>query len=450
MFNKILIANRGEIALRVLCACKDLGVKTVAVYSEADRDALHVRFADEAVCIGPPPAAQSYLDVPQVISAAEVTDADAIHPGYGFLAENAHFAEVCKESGVTFIGPTAEMIRLMGDKERARQQAKAAGLPTVPGSDGLLSSEEDARKAARELGYPVLIKATAGGGGKGMRVVESEKDLARHLAGAQNEALQNFGNADVYMEKFIARPRHIEFQVMGDNHGNVVHLGERECSIQRRHQKLVEESPSPAVTQTMRDEMGEKIIRAMRAIGYRNAGTIEFLLDDGEFYFIEMNTRIQVEHPVTEMVTGLDLVKMQILVAAGERLNSLVSPRQEFRGHAIECRVVAEDPETMIPSAGKITAFHPANGPGVRVDTAVYTEAVISPYYDSLIAKLITHGHDRSEARARMARSLEMFAVEGVKTSIPLHRKILADPDFQAGNFDTHFMERFVPASVAR
>ena len=450
MFNKILIANRGEIALRVLCACKDLGVKTVAVYSEADRDALHVRFADEAVCIGPPPAAQSYLDVPQVISAAEVTDADAIHPGYGFLAENAHFAEVCRESGVTFIGPTAEMIRLMGDKERARQQAKAAGLATVPGSDGLLASEEDARKAAREIGYPVLIKATAGGGGKGMRVVESEKDLARHLAGAQNEALQNFGNADVYMEKFIARPRHIEFQVMGDNHGNVVHLGERECSIQRRHQKLVEESPSPAVTQTMRDEMGEKIIRAMRAIGYRNAGTIEFLLDDGEFYFIEMNTRIQVEHPVTEMVTGLDLVKMQILVAAGERLDSLVSPRQEFRGHAIECRVVAEDPETMIPSAGKITAFHPANGPGVRVDTAVYAEAVIPPYYDSLIAKLITHGHDRSEARARMARALEMFAVEGIKTSIPLHRKILADPDFQAGNFDTHFMERFVPASVAR
>ena len=450
MFNKILIANRGEIALRVICACKDLGIKTVAVYSEADRDALHVRFADEAVCIGPPPSAQSYLNIPQVISAAEVTGADAVHPGYGFLAENAHFAEVCANSNITFIGPSPEMIRMMGEKDRARREAKAAGLPTVPGSDGSVTSADQARKAAREVGYPVIVKAVAGGGGRGMRVVWNEKDIAGGFTSAQNEAQAAFGNPAVYLEKFLARPRHIEFQIMGDNHGNVISLGERECSVQRRHQKLIEESPSPVLSEEVRDEMGEKLVKAMKAIGYTNAGTIEFLMDeDRELYFIEMNTRIQVEHPVTEMVTGLDLVRMQIRMAAGERLDAICPPKLRFRGHAIECRVVAEDPETFTPSAGKINAFHPANGPGVRVDTAVYAEAVIPPFYDSMIAKLITHGATREEALARMSRALEMFIVEGIKTSIPLHQKILADPDFQAGNYDTHFMERFVPTKVS-
>ena len=445
MFRKILIANRGEIALRIICACKELGIKTVAVYSEADRLSLHVRFADEAICIGPPPASESYLNIPHIISAAEVTGADAIHPGYGFLAESASFAEVCETSGISFIGPRPDIIRLMGEKDRARAEMARLGVPVLPGSDGVLRTEEEARAVARQVGYPVMIKAAAGGGGRGMRVASKESELPTLLATAQTEARQAFGIPDVYLEKYLPRPRHIEFQVLGDLHGQAAHLGERECSLQRRHQKLLEESPSPAVTDEMRQELGDKVVQVMRTIGYSNAGTIEFLFDEdaGRFYFIEMNTRVQVEHPVTEMVTGLDIVKKQILLAAGERLDSLVTPGLRLRGHAIECRIVAEDPDTFRPSSGRISAFHMPGGTGVRVDSAAYAEAVIPPYYDSLIAKLITHGKNREEAIARMARSLEMFVIEGVSTSIPIHRKILADPDFQAGRYDTHFMERF-------
>ncbi len=449
MFKKILIANRAEIALRVICACKELGIKTVAVYSEADRYSLHVRFADEAICIGPARAADSYLNIPQIISAAEVTGAEAVHPGYGFLAENSNFAEVCETSGITFIGPRPELISLMGQKDRARQEMARAGLPVLPGSDGIVQSEEEAARIAARIGYPVIIKAAAGGGGRGMRVAQKESELSNFLATAQHEARQAFGNPDVYLEKFIARPRHIEFQVLGDAHGHVAHLGERECSIQRRHQKLIEESPSPAVSEEVRQHMGDKVVQAMSNIAYNNAGTIEFLMDEqGSFYFIEMNTRIQVEHAVTEMVTGLDLVKKQILLAAGERLESLIRPGLQLRGHAIECRIVAEDPETFQPSAGRISVFHAPGGTGVRVDTAAYAESVIPPYYDSMVAKLITQGKDRPEALARMARALEMFVIEGVQTSIPLHRKILADPDFQAGRMDTHFVERFLPQHV--
>ncbi|MCH7985007.1 MAG: acetyl-CoA carboxylase biotin carboxylase subunit [Acidobacteria bacterium] len=444
MFDKILIANRGEIALRIVYACKELGIKTVAVYSEADRNALHVRFADEAVCIGPPHSSESYLNIPHVISAAEVTSADAIHPGYGFLAENANFAEVCETSGITFIGPSPEVIRLMGEKDRARREMTAAGLPVVPGSDGIVGTEAEVRSAASDIGYPLMIKAAAGGGGKGMRVVGKESELLAQFSTAQNEARLAFGSPDVYIEKYVTRPRHIEFQVLGDKYGQVTHLGERECSVQRRHQKIVEESPSPAVTEEIRKTMGDVVIKAMSAIGYSNAGTVEFLMDEeGKFYFIEMNTRIQVEHPVTEMVTDVDLVKAQIQIAAGERLESIVPPGLRQRGHAIECRIVAEDPETFQPSAGRISVFHIPGGTGVRVDTAVYAEAVIPPYYDSLIAKLITRGKDRPEAIARMTRALEMFVVEGIQTSVSTHRKILADPDFQAGRYDTHFMERF-------
>jgi acetyl-CoA carboxylase biotin carboxylase subunit len=450
MFKKILIANRGEIALRVICACKELGIRTVAVYSEADRYSLHVRFADEAVCIGPSRAGDSYLNIPHIISAAEVTGAEAVHPGYGFLAENANFAEVCETSGVVFIGPRPDLINLMGQKDQARREMVRAGLPVVPGSDGVVASEDEARRIAAQIGYPVIIKAAAGGGGRGMRIAWKESELSNFVATAQHEAREAFGSPDVYIEKYIARPRHIEFQVLGDMYGNVAHLGERECSVQRRHQKLVEESPSTAVSEETRRRMGEQVVQAMRALGYNNAGTIEFLMDeDGRFYFIEMNTRIQVEHAVTEMVTGLDLVKKQILLAAGERLENLVRPDLRLRGHAIECRIVAEDPETFRPSAGRITAFHPPGGTGVRVDTAAYAEAVISPYYDSLIAKLITHGKDRSEAVARMARALEMFVIEGVQTSLPLHRKILADPDFRAGRTDTHFIERYLSQPVS-
>jgi len=451
MFRKILIANRGEIALRIICACKELGIKTVAVFSEADRYSLHVRFADEAICIGPPPATESYLNIPQIISAAEVTGADAVHPGYGFLAESASFAEVCETSGISFIGPRPEIIRLMGEKDRARAEMARLGVPVLPGSEGVLRTEEEARSVAREIGYPVMIKAAAGGGGRGMRVAMRDSELPALLATAQTEARQAFGTPDVYIEKFLARPRHIEFQVLGDLHGQVAHLGERECSIQRRHQKLLEESPSPAVTEEVRQELGSKVVEAMRAIGYSNAGTIEFLLDEeaGRFYFIEMNTRIQVEHAVTEMVTGLDIVKKQILIAGGTRLESLVTPGLRLRGHAIECRIVAEDPDTFRPSSGRISAFHMPGGTGVRVDSAAYAEAVIPPYYDSLIAKLITHGKNREEAIARMARSLEMFVIEGVSTSIPIHRRILADPDFLAGRCDTHFMERYTRQQVA-
>jgi acetyl-CoA carboxylase biotin carboxylase subunit len=442
MFRKILIANRGEIALRVICACRELGIQTVAVYSEADRNALHVRFADEAVCIGPPRSSESYLNIPHVISAAEITDVDAIHPGYGFLSENANFAEVCEASHVTFIGPSPEMLRLMGEKEQARREMAAAGLPVVPGSDGLLADAEAALTEAERIGYPVIIKASAGGGGRGMRMVRNRDELVPSFETARTEAQQAFGVPDVYMEKFIERPRHIEFQILGDRHGNVVHLGERECSIQRRHQKLIEESPSPGVSAKMRSERGAQVVAALRKLGYSNAGTVEFLMDeDGSLYFIEMNARIQVEHPVTELVTGVDLIKSQIRIAAGEKLEDAVGP-MEFRGHSIECRINAEDPETFVPSAGRITAFQMPGGTGVRVDTAAHTDAVISPYYDSLIAKLIVHGRDRAEAIARMRRAVDMFVIEGIKTSLPLHHRILAEPDFETGRLDTHFIER--------
>jgi acetyl-CoA carboxylase, biotin carboxylase subunit len=441
MFRKILIANRGEIALRVICACKELGIPTVAVYSEADRNSLHVRFADEAVCIGPPRSSESYLNIPHVISAAEITNVDAIHPGYGFLSENANFAEVCQASRITLIGPRPEVIRMMGEKDRARREVAAAGLPVVPGSDGIVEDEEAARKAAKRVGYPLMIKASAGGGGRGMRLVRKPDELIPAFGSARNEAQQAFGTPDVYLEKFIERPRHIEFQVLGDLHGNVIHLGERECSIQRRHQKLIEEMPSPVVDAATRADLGGRVVDALKKIGYTNAGTVEFLRDeDGSFYFIEMNTRIQVEHPVTEMVTNVDLIKAQIRLAAGENLESAVGP-WEIRGHSIECRINAENPETFVPSAGRITAFHIPSGTGVRVDTAAYTDSVISPYYDSLIAKLVTRGRDRAEALARMRRALDMFMIEGINTSIPLHKKILANADFQAGRIDTHFLE---------
>jgi acetyl-CoA carboxylase biotin carboxylase subunit len=442
MFRKILIANRGEIALRILAACKELGVPTVAVYSEADRHALHVRFADEAICIGPPRSGESYLNIPHVISAAEIANVDAIHPGYGFLSENANFAEVCEASHITFIGPSPEVIRMMGEKDRARSEMAAAGLPVVPGSAGVVPDEAAARRVAGEIGLPLMIKASEGGGGRGMRVVRSKRELIPAFQTARVEAEQAFGSPNVYMEKLIERPRHIEFQVLGDRHGNVIHLGERECSLQRRHQKVLEESPSMGVDQETRERIGRQVVEAVRKVGYSSAGTVEFLRDpSGELYFIEMNARIQVEHPVTEMVTGIDLVKSQIRLAAGERLEDVLGP-VEFRGHAIECRINAEDPETFTPSAGRITAFRVPGGPGIRVDTAAYADAVVPPYYDSLVAKLIAHGADRAEAIARMQGALEGFVIEGIKTTIPLHKRILADPDFVAGNIDTHFLER--------
>ncbi len=450
MFQKILIANRGEIALRVICGCKELGIKTVAVYSEADRNSLHVRFADEAVCIGPPRSTESYLNIPHVISAAEITDVDAIHPGYGFLSENANFAEVCEASHITFIGPAPDVIRMMGEKDRARREMAAAGVLTVPGTDGAVADEAAAEKAAGEIGYPLIVKAVSGGGGRGMRIVRSKAELLPAYHTARAEAQQAFGNPDVYMERFLERPRHIEFQVLGDRHGRVIHLGERECSIQRRHQKLVEESPSTALSAEQRDAMGRRLTAAMEKIGYSNAGTLEFLLDeDGSLYFIEMNTRIQVEHPVTEMVTGIDLIKSQILLAAGARMGEVV-PEVQFRGHSIECRINAEDPDKFVPSAGRIVAFHPPGGTGIRVDTAAYADAVIPPYYDSLVAKLVVHGKDRTEAIARMRRALEMFIIEGIKTSIPVQRKVLAEADFAAGRIDTHFLDRYQKASAAR
>src|SRR5258708_1767414 len=415
MFQKILVANRGEIALRVICACKELGISTVAVYSEADRNSLHVRFADEAVCIGPPRSSESYLNIPQVISAAEITNVDAIHPGYGFVSENANFAKVCEASEMTFIGPTAEVIEMMGEKDRARREVKAAGLPTIPGSDGIVEGEEQLAKEAVRIGYPLILKAVAGGGGRGMRVVRSQSELLSSYQAARSEAQQAFGNPDVYAERFLEHPRHIEFQVLGDQHGKIIHLGERECSIQRRHQKLIEESPSPGMDAKRRKELGMKVVRALEKIGYTNAGTIEFLMDqDGSLYFIEMNTRIQVEHPVTELVTGVDLIKAQIRIAAGERLEDAVGEMQ-FSGHAIECRINAEDPETFVPSAGRITTFHSPGGTGSRVDSAAYADAVIPPYYDSMIAKLIVKGRDRAEAVGRMKRALERVVIEGIK-----------------------------------
>jgi acetyl-CoA carboxylase, biotin carboxylase subunit len=442
MFRKILIANRGEIALRILSACKELGIQTVAVYSEADRNSLHVRFADEAICIGPPRSSESYLNIPQVISAAEIANVDAIHPGYGFLSENANFAEVCEASHITFIGPSPDVIRMMGEKNLARQEMAEAGLPIIPGSPGIVPDEDSANKIAAEIGYPIMIKAAEGGGGRGMRLVRSVRDLVPAFRTARSEAEQAFGSANVYMEKLIEHPRHIEFQVLGDRHGSVIHLGERECSLQRRHQKILEESPSMGLNKATRQRIGNQVVEALTKIGYSSAGTVEFLRDsDGSLYFIEMNARIQVEHPVTEMVTGVDLVKSQIRLAAGEKLADVVG-QVEFRGHAIECRVNAEDPETFRPSAGRITAFRVPGGPGIRVDTDCHADSVVPPYYDSLIAKIIAHGHDRAEAIVRMQCALMGFVVEGVKTTIPLHRRILADPDFVAGKFDTHFLER--------
>jgi len=447
MFNKILIANRGEIALRIICACKELGIRSVAIYSEADRNSLPVRFADEAICIGPPQLAQSYLNIPAVISAAEIANVDAIHPGYGLLSENANFAEVCEASGLKFIGPTPEVIRLMGEKEKARAAMKKYGVPILPGSDGVIASEEEAREWAKQVGYPVIIKASAGGGGRGMRIVRNDEELPGLYRAAQQEAASAFGNGDLYMEKYVEHPRHIEFQVLADEHGNVVSLGERECSIQRRHQKLLEESPSLQVTPELRNQIGEVLSKTLSSVGYRNAGTIEFLMDQKrKLYFIEMNTRIQVEHPVTEMVTDVDLVKSQLMIAAGAKLKDVLQGPIVHRGHAIECRINAEHPEKFTPSAGRITAFHPPGGTGVRIDTAAYAEGTIPPYYDSLIAKLVVRGKDRNEACQRMARALEMFIVEGIYTTIPLHRRILADADFRAGKFDTGFIERFLSA----
>ena len=447
MFKKILIANRGEIALRVICACKELGIKAVAIYSEADRHSLPVRFADEAICIGPPQLSQSYLNIPAVISAAEIANVDAIHPGYGLLAENANFAEVCETCHIKFIGPPPEITRLMGEKEKARAAMKAAGVPILPGSDGVISSEGEAQEFARQIGYPVIVKASAGGGGRGMRIIRTDEELPNLFRAAQSEAAAAFGNGDLYLEKFLERPRHIEFQVLADSYGKVISLGERECSIQRRHQKLLEESPSTQVTPELRERIGSMLAATLSKIGYVNAGTVEFLMDeDRSLYFIEMNTRIQVEHAVTEMVTDVDLVKSQILLAIGGHMDEVLQGKVVTRGHAIECRINAEHPEKFTPSAGKITAFHPPGGTGVRVDTAAYAEGVIPPYYDSLIAKLIVRGKDRSEAISRMARALEMFIVEGIYTTIPLHRRLLADPDFRAGRFDTNFLQRFLNA----
>jgi acetyl-CoA carboxylase, biotin carboxylase subunit len=450
MFKKILIANRGEIALRIIYACRELGIKTVAVYSEADENSLHVRFADEDVCIGPAKSADSYLNVPAIISAAEITGADAIHPGYGFLSESAYLAEVCGACHIRFIGPDPSVIKLLGDKARARKAMKKAGLPMLPGSDGPVDGEEAALKVAKTIGYPVIIKAVAGGGGRGMRVVRNPNELGTALRTAQREAEAAFGNGDVYVEKYLENPRHIEFQIMGDHHGNVVHLGERECSIQRRHQKLVEESPSPVLSEKVRRKMGALVVDAAKAVQYTNAGTFEFLMDgEGKFYYMETNTRLQVEHPVTEMITGIDIVKEQIRIAAGLRLGFKQSD-VTFTGHSIECRINAEDPETFAPSPGVIHAYNLPGGPGVRVDSFVHAECTVSPYYDSMIAKIIVHGRDRREAIARMRRTLEMTVIEGIKTSLPLHLKILNDADFQAGRMSTGFMERFMPKPVAR
>jgi acetyl-CoA carboxylase biotin carboxylase subunit len=442
MFKKVLIANRGEIALRVIRACRELGIQTVAVYSEADRESLHVRFADDDVCIGPPSARESYLKIPRIIAAAEITGADAIHPGYGFLAENAEFAETCAASNISFIGPTAEQIRVMGDKAAARKAMSAVGVPIIPGTPGPVEESDEALELAREIGFPVIIKAAAGGGGKGMRVARDPDDFARSFQLARSEALSAFGNGDVYVEKYLARPRHIEFQILGDKFGNVIHLGERDCSVQRRHQKLIEEAPSPAVTPELRAAMGEAAVRGAKAIEYVGAGTIEMLLnDDGSFYFMEMNTRIQVEHPVTEMLTGVDLVKEQIRVAGGERLSVLEVP--PLRGHVIECRVNAEDPgRNFQPSPGTIAVFHPPGGPGVRLDTHVYTGYTVPPYYDSLLAKLICQGRDREEALVRMQMALESFIVEGVRTTIPFLARVMTNDRFRAGEVDTKFLER--------
>jgi acetyl-CoA carboxylase, biotin carboxylase subunit len=443
MFKKILIANRGEIALRIIQACRELGIATVAVFSTADRDSLHVTYADEDVCIGPAPSSASYLNISAIISAAEITGADAIHPGYGFLAENAHFAEVVQECGLTWIGPRPDVIRQMGDKAKARQMAQSAGIPVLPGSKEPLENAEQARLLAGEVGYPVILKASAGGGGRGMRIVHREEEVEGQYLTAHEEAEKAFGDGSIYLEKYLVEPRHIELQVFGDRYGKVIHLGERECSIQRRHQKLIEESPSPALTPALREEMGGAAVALCKAVGYENAGTIEFLLDsDRSFYFMEMNTRIQVEHPVTEMVTGIDLVKLQVQVAAGAPL--AIANGLKPRGHAIECRINAENPETFAPSPGRLKTFHPPGGPGTRVDTHGYEDYMVPPHYDSLVAKLIVHDRSRTDAIARMSRALDFFVVEGIQTSIPLHKRIVRDPDFIAGKLSTRFMERFL------
>ena len=444
MFSKVLIANRGEIAVRIIRACRELGVRTVAVYSQADADALHVELADEAVCIGPPPASQSYLKLDRIISAAEITDADAIHPGYGFLAESPHFAEVCEQCGIAFIGPPAAAIRLMGDKAAARRTAEAEGAPVLPGSAQSVRALDEAQRLAREIGFPLIIKASAGGGGKGMRVVAAPDDLEPALATAAAEAAAAFGDASVYLERFLPDPRHVEIQVLVDADGNGLHLGERDCSIQRRHQKLLEESPSPALTEAKRRAMGQAAIRIAKAAGYRNAGTVEFLLDGhGDFYFMEMNTRIQVEHPVTEMVTGLDLVKAQLRIAAGEPLGATQADIR-VSGHSVECRINAEDPDRFLPAPGLVTVLRLPGGPGVRVDTHAYAGYRVPPYYDSLLAKVIVHGRTRDEAVACMRRALGEMRVEGVKTTIPVHRRILQHPDFLAGRTSTQFLARLL------
>jgi acetyl-CoA carboxylase biotin carboxylase subunit len=442
-FQKILIANRGEIALRVQRACRELGIPTVAVHSTADSEAMHVRLADESVCIGPPAARDSYLNMVAILSAAHVTGADAIHPGYGFLSENAVFAEMVADHGLTFIGPTAEHIRIMGDKITAKTAMAELGVPLVPGSAGALPDLESAREVAASVGYPVLIKAAAGGGGRGMKVAHSEDELEEAWRVARTEARAAFGNDEVYLEKYLNRPRHIELQIMADAHGNVVHFGERDCSLQRRHQKLLEEAGSPALTGTQRDAIGATATAALRRLGYRNAGTLEFLYQDGQFAFIEMNTRLQVEHPITEMVCGVDLVREQIRIAAGETLG-YTQADVKFYGHAIECRVNAEDPETFMPTPGRVQAFHAPGGLGVRVDSALYAGYVVPPYYDSMIAKLIVHAPTRPEAIARLRRALEEFAVLGIKTTLPLHQRIVEDPEFQAGDYNIHWLENFV------
>ncbi len=441
-FKKILIANRGEIAVRVIRACKELSIRTVAVYSDADRDSLHVKLADESVCVGPASAAQSYNNIPSILSAAEITDSEAIHPGYGFLSENPQFAEACLTSGITFIGPSSETIRMGGDKAKARQTMRRRGVPVVPGSDGPVVTEEAALKTAKKIGFPVIIKASAGGGGRGMRIIREEAELEKLFFMAQREALTAFGNGELYMEKYIVEMRHVEVQIIADTKGNILHLGERDCSIQRRHQKLIEESPSPIASEKFRKKIGEYAVKAARALKYRNAGTVEFIVEpDGNIYFMEINTRLQVEHPVTEYVTGIDIVKEQIRVAAG-LLFEIKQPQVKFFGHAIECRINAEDPERFIPCPGKITFLALPGGPGVRVDTAAYNGCVIPSHYDSLVAKLIVHGRNREEAIARMKRALDEFIVEGIKTTIPFHKKVLNDPDFIKGEFNTGFVEK--------
>ena len=442
LFKKILIANRGEIAVRIIRACKELGIKAVAVFSDIEREALHVRYADEAICIGPANSAQSYMNIPAILSAADVTDSEAIHPGYGFLSENPHFTEACATSGITFIGPTAENIRIGGDKAKARQVMKRRGIPVVPGSDGPLLSEEVAVKTAKKIGFPVLFKASAGGGGRGMRVVREEQELEQAFHMAQREALAAFGNGELYVEKYLPSIRHIEVQIIADAKGDVIHLGERDCSIQRRHQKLIEESPSPISTEKFRKRIGELAIRAAKAMKYRNAGTIEFIVDQEQnIYFMEVNTRVQVEHPVTEELTDVDIIKEQIRIAAGMPLSYKQSQIKAV-GHAIECRINAEDPDKFIPSPGRITFYLPPGGPGVRVDSAAYAGWLVPPHYDSMIAKLIVHGKTREEAIARMKRALDEFRIEGIKTTIPFHKKIFDHPDFIKGNFNTDFLEK--------